>query len=106
MHCKCKDYPTFGALSNQGNCLLCSVANTTEIFSENIFRKKKSNFLVYEKHLSYNFHIWKKVYHKDFIQFSLRMKFYVINCMTRRFGHPGLRDFETDSTLPTKIITK
>ena len=41
--------PTIGVLSNQGLCHLCSVANATEIFSENKFRKKNSNFLVYGK---------------------------------------------------------
>ena len=49
MHYKCKDRPTFGALSNQGLCHLSSVANTTENFSETKFRKKKSKFLVYGK---------------------------------------------------------
>ena len=44
-----QDRPTFGALSNQGLCHLCSVATTTENFSENKFRKKKSKFLVYGK---------------------------------------------------------
>ena len=48
-----------------------------------------------EKHLSYNFHIWKNVYHRDFIQFSVRMELYdkkfliYENCMIRSFGHPG-----------------
>ena len=41
--------PTFGALSNQGLCLLCSAAKTTEVFSEIKFREKKSNILVYGK---------------------------------------------------------
>ena len=49
MHCKGKDCPTFGALSNQGLCHLCSAANTTENFSENKIRKKKSKFSVYGK---------------------------------------------------------
>ena len=31
-----------------------------------------------EKHLSYNSHIWKNAYHRDFIQFSLRMELYEI----------------------------
>ena len=48
-----------------------------------------------EKHLSYNFHIWKNVYHRDFIQCSVRMelydkKFFINgNCMIRSFGQPG-----------------
>ena len=57
MHCKCKERPTFGALSNQGLCHLCSAANTTEIFFRNRFRKKTSNFLV----------LWKNTYHTIFI---------------------------------------
>ena len=31
-----------------------------------------------EKHLSYNFHLWKNVYHRDFIQSSVRMALYGI----------------------------
>ena len=73
-----QDRPTFGALSNQGLCHLCWVANTTENFAETKFRKKKSKFLVMEKHLSYNFHIWKNAYHRVFIQFSVRMELYEI----------------------------
>ena len=44
-----KDRPTFGVLSKQGLCQLCSVANTTEYFSEIKFIKNKSKFLVIEK---------------------------------------------------------
>ena len=49
-----------------------------------------------EKHLSYNFHFWKNVYHRNFVQFSVRMELYdkkfliYGNCMIRNFGHPGL----------------
>ena len=52
--------PTFGVLSNQGLCHLCSVANTTENFSEAKFRKKKSNFLVYGKTLIIQFSYMEK----------------------------------------------
>ena len=69
--------PTFGALSNQGLCQLCSFATTTENFSENKLRNK-SNFWFMGKHLSYNFHIWKNAYHRVFIQFSVRMELYEI----------------------------
>ena len=31
-----------------------------------------------EKHLSYNFHIWKNVYHRALIQFVVRMELYEI----------------------------
>ena len=95
MHCKCKDRPTFGALSKQGLCLLCSAANTTKNLSENKFRKKNQIFWFMEKHLSYNFHLWKNVYHRDFVQRSVRMELYdkkfliYGNCMIRSFGHPG-----------------
>ena len=44
-----QDRPTFGVLINQGLCHLCSVATTTENFSETKFRKKKSKFLIYGK---------------------------------------------------------
>ena len=53
--------------------LLCSVVNTTQRFSENKLRNKKK-ILVYER----NTHLWENVYHRDFIQFSLRMEFYGI----------------------------
>ena len=43
------DRPTYGVLSNQGLCHLCSVATTTKNFAETKFRKKKSKFLVYGK---------------------------------------------------------
>ena len=57
MHCKCKDSPTFGAVSNQGLCHLCSAANTTENFSEINLERKNQTFCFMEKHLSYNFHL-------------------------------------------------
>ena len=44
-----QDRPTFGVLSNQGLCHLCSVATTTKNFAETKFREKKSKFLVYGK---------------------------------------------------------
>ena len=31
-----------------------------------------------EKHLSYNIHLWKNLYHRDFIQCSVRMALYGI----------------------------
>ena len=73
-----QDRPTFGVLSNQGLCHLRSVATTTDSFSETKFRKKNQNFWFMGKHLSYNFHIWKNVYHRVFIQFSVRMELYEI----------------------------
>ena len=73
-----QDRPTFGALSNQGLCHLCWAANTTEIFSETKFRKKNQTFWFMEKHLSYNFHIWKNAYHRVFIQLPVRMELYEI----------------------------
>ena len=94
-----QDRPTFGVLSNQGLCHLCSVATTTENFSETKFRKKKSKFLVYGKthyhtifiygkmfiiEFSYNFLcVWNcmKLYDKKFLIYG--------NCMIRSFGQPG-----------------
>ena len=94
-----QDRPTFGVLSNQGLCQLCSVATTTENFSETKFRKKKSKFLVYGKsryhtifiygkmliiEFSYNFlYVWNcmKLYDKKFLIYG--------NYMIRSFGQPG-----------------
>ena len=94
-----QDRPTFGVLSNQGLCHLCSVATTTENFSETKFRKKKSKFLVYGKthyhtifiygkmliiEFSYNFlYVWNcmKLYDKKFLIYG--------NYMIRSFGQPG-----------------
>ena len=98
MHCKCKDRPTFGALRNQGLCHMCSAANGTENFSEINLERIKQTFWFMETHLSYNFHLWKNVYPRDFTQFSVRMALYELydkkflingNCMIRSFGHPG-----------------
>ena len=71
-----QDRPTFGVLNNLGLRHLCSVATTTENFSETKFRKKKSKFLFMGKYLSYNFHKWKNAYHRVLIQFSVRMELY------------------------------
>ena len=73
-----QDLPTFGVLSNQGLCHLCSVANTTENLSENKFTSKKQLFVVWRKYLSYNFQLWENAYHRVFIQFSVLMELYEI----------------------------
>ena len=73
-----QDRPTFGVLSNQGLCHLCSVANTTENFQKLNLERKNQNFWFMGIHLSYNFHIWKNAYHRVFIQFSVRMELYEI----------------------------
>ena len=93
-----QDYPTFGAFSNQGLCHLCSVANTTEKFSETKFRKKNSIF-----------GLWKNTYNTIFIygkMFIIEISYNVLyvwhcmelydkkffingNCMIRSFGQPG-----------------
>ena len=51
---------TFGVLSNQGLCHLCSVATTTENFSETKFRKKNQNFWFMEKHTIIQFSYMEK----------------------------------------------
>ena len=71
-----QDRPTFGALSNQGLCHLCSVANTTVNLSENKCSNKKQLFGLWRTPLSYNFHLWENVYYRHFIQFSVRMELY------------------------------
>ena len=103
-----QDRPTFGVLSNQGLCHLCSAATTTENFSETKFRKKKSKFLVYGKNtyhtvfiygkmliieFSYNFlYVWNcmKLYDKKFLIYG--------NCMIRSFCQPG------DFSKPVKFL--
>ena len=87
-----QDRPTFGVLSNQPLCHLCSAANTTENFSEiNLERKK-------------NFGIWKNTYHTIFIyekMFIIEISYNVLyvctydvvwNCMTRSFSYMGMYD--------------
>ena len=94
-----QDRPTIGVLRNQGLCHLCSVATTTENFSETKVRKKKSKIFglwentyhtifIYGKMLiiefSYNFlYVWNcmKLYDKKFLIYG--------NCMIRSFGQPG-----------------
>ena len=73
-----QDRPTFGAMSNQGLCHLCSVANRIENMSENKITNKKQLFGLWRKYLSYNFHFWENAYHRVFIQFSVRMELYEI----------------------------
>ena len=53
-------------------------ANTTEKLSEINLERKNQTFWFMEKHLSNNFHLWKNVYHRDFIQYSVRMALYGI----------------------------
>ena len=107
-----QDRPTFGVLSNQGLCHLCSVATTTENFSETKFRKKKSKFLVYGKthyhtifiygkmfiiEFSYNFlYVWNcmKLYDKKFLIYG--------NYMIRSFVQPGLNCIESNSKCKDK----
>ena len=96
-----QDRPTFGALRNQGLCHLCSVASTTQNFSENKFTNKKQLFGLWRKYLSNNFLLWENAYHRVFIHFSASwkkiskknsMKKISIyeNCMISIFGQPGL----------------
>ena len=73
-----QDRPTFGALSNQGLSHLCLVANTTKNLTENKFTNKKQFFGLWRKHLSYIFRLWENVYHRVFIDFSVRMELYEI----------------------------
>ena len=90
-----QDRPTFGALSNQGLCHLCSVANTTENLSENKFPNKIQLFGLWRKYLSYNFHLWENAYHRVFLLTSVRMelyekKFFIYEkCMISIFGQSG-----------------
>ena len=73
---KKQDRPTFGILSNQCLSHICSVANTTENFSETKFRRKKSKFLVCGKIPIIQFSYMENAYHRVFIQFSVRMELY------------------------------
>ena len=92
-----QDRPTFGALSKQGCCHLCSVANTTQNFSQNKFTNKKQLFGLWRKNhtvsiygkmlvieFSYNFlYVWNclKLYEKKLPIYE--------NCMISIFGQPG-----------------
>ena len=103
-----QDRPTFGVLSNQGLCHLCSVANTTEKFSETKFRKIKSKFLVYGKTPIIQFSLFGKMfiieisYNVLYVWHCMELydKKFVINgnCMIRSFGQPGNRFVITLST--------
>ena len=64
-----------------------------------------------EKHLSFNFHIWKNGYHRDFIQISVRMEVFELydkkfliygNCVIGCFGQPGIAQIETELKSETK----
>ena len=88
MHCKCKDLPTFGALSYQGLCHLTSAANATESFSEINLERKNQTIFIYGKmfiiEISYNvLYVWHcmELYDEKFLIYG--------NCMIRSFGHPG-----------------
>ena len=49
-----------------------------KVFQKLNLERKNQSFWFMEKHLSYNFHLWKNVYHRDFIQCSVRMALYGI----------------------------
>ena len=74
MHCKCKTVQPWGALSEP---MSLSVAFGYERNPKDFrsYRRKKSFFWFMEK-LSYSFQIWKNAYHRDFIQFSVRLELY------------------------------
>ena len=55
-----QDRPTFGVLSNQGFCHLCSVANTTENFQKLNLERKQQNFWFMEKHIIIQFSYMEK----------------------------------------------
>ena len=94
-----QDRVTVGAVSNQGLCRLCSVANKTENLSENKFTNKKQPFVYGENNYHtisiywkmpiieflFNFlYVWNcmKLYEKKFPIFE--------NCIISIFGQPGL----------------
>ena len=72
-----QDRPTFGALSNQGLCHLCSVANTTENLSEIKFPNKIQLFGLWRKNTYHTIFIYGKML---IIEFSYQL-LYVWNCM-------------------------
>ena len=55
-----QDRATFGVLSNQGLCHLCSVANTTENFQKLNLERKNQNFWFMEKHTIIQFSYMEK----------------------------------------------
>ena len=100
MHCKCKYGPTFGALSNQGLCHLCSAANTTENLSQINLERKNQIFWFMEKHLSYNFRLtfFELLFGLCFVQKLNNQR--SLPCMKTRIlksrnhtGEPHLQDF-------------
>ena len=93
-----QDNPTFGALSNEGLCHLCSVANRTQNFLENEIRNK-NNFLVFGKNTYHTISIYGKVFivaiSYNFLYIWNCMEWYekkfpiYVNCMISIFGQPG-----------------
>ena len=111
-----QDRPTLGVLSNQGLCHLCSVANTTESFSETKFRKKKSKFFGLWKNTNHTIFIYGKMfiieisYNVLYLWHCMELydkKFFINeNCMIRSFGQPGVIKMALNQTVSQNTLFK
>ena len=95
MYCKCKTVQPLVFRVTKVFVTCVRLQTQPKTFQKPNFERKNQNFWFMEKHLSYNIHLWKNLYHRDFIQCSVRMelydrKFFINgNCMIRSFGQPG-----------------
>ena len=78
MHCKCKTVQPLVFRVSKVFVTCVWLQTQPKIFQKLNLERKNQNFWFMEKHLSYNFHIWKNAYHRVFIQFSVRMELYEI----------------------------
>ena len=78
MHCKCTTVQPLVFWVTKAFVTCVRLQTQPKNFQKLIAERKNQNFWFMEKHLSYNFHIWKNIYHRVFIQFSVRMELYKI----------------------------
>ena len=76
MHCKCKTVQPLVFWVTKVFVTCVRLQLQPKNFQKLNLERKNQNFWFMEKHLSYNFHIWKNAYHRVFIQFSVRMELY------------------------------
>ena len=78
MHCECKtvQHLAFRVTKVFDTCVRLQLQ--PKIFQKLNLERKNQILWFMEKHVSYNFHIWKNAYHRVFIQFSVRMELYEI----------------------------
>ena len=101
MHCKCKNVQPLVPWVTKVFVTCVRLQLQPKIFQKQNLERKNQNFWFMEKHLSYNFHIWKNAYHRGFIQFDKKFLIYG-NCMIGSFGQPESRK----GYKPTKIKSR